>query len=114
MHDNRFNTSRLADLIESKEKVILEKNIIEHISYIQSLLNADINDDERQKVRDIFENSLYKLLEVYRNDRLQHNATIPEIYLAYILNASEGQKLPERVCVDYINHYINVSALCHV
>jgi hypothetical protein len=99
--------SRLGDLIEPKEKAILEKNIIEHIAYIQSLLNTGINKDARQEARDVFENSLYELLEVYRNDRLQQNVTIPEIYLVYLLNASEGQKLPERVCVDYINHFIN-------
>lgn len=83
-----------------------EKAIIEHITYFESIFSMGAEDGKREEVKKTMENAFYGLLEIYRKNRHQQNLTIPQNYLAYLANPSNGTKLPEENWNEYITDHI--------
>jgi hypothetical protein len=100
--------ARLEDLLEPRERISFDKAVIEHISYINSLINfkAKDNDFTEEKAKTTMENSFYELLKIYRTNRQQQNLTIPNNYLAYLVHSSQGYKLSEEIWTEYINSHV--------
>lgn len=98
-----LSLARIEDLLETRERVAFERDVIDHISYINSLISTK----EKTKGVGVMENSIYDLLEIYRTNQKQQNLTIAQNYLAYLANPDHVTNLPQEVWAEYINTQIN-------